>query len=76
MFLKFLNFIVLVPQTNKKIFCTGLITYIIFNYRKMARSLSLSPPLSKVILLLGFKYVTSIFREKTPLSSTLSRLYP
>ena len=39
MFLKFLNFIVLVPQT-KKIFCTGLITYIIFNYRKMAVSLS------------------------------------
>lgn len=48
---------------KKKFFCTGLITYTTFNYRKMA--LSLSPPLNKVILLLGFKYVTSIFRKKT-----------
>lgn len=40
--IKFLNFIVLVPQTEKKnLFCTGLITYTTFNYRKMALSLSL-----------------------------------
>lgn len=50
---KVLNFIVLVPQTEKKFFCTGLITYTTFNYRKNGSPFS--PPLNKVILLLEFQ---------------------